>query len=393
VSPYRNLVLAIMVIALALSPAACIITEEEESDLPQSNGVVSGGAISTSPDVVAPGAVVETPSPDAPISPPSDVSLSDPAIILSNAIADIVERVQPAVVFISAKVETRSFFFNQKTVETSSGSGVIISTDGYILTNNHVVADAVEIAVTLPGVPEPREAEIIGTDPLTDLAVIKIAGKNLPTVPFGDASRLRPGNLVIAMGYPLALEHGATITLGVVSNTERSFTLDESTYYDVIQTDAAINPGNSGGPLIDLSGRIVGISSVMAGMAQNIGFAVSVNTAWPVYEALVGKDHRVVRPWLGVVLATVTPDIAEEADLSRNAGVVIESIEDDSPADKAGLKVRDVITELDGKQVTEATQLIKELWRHKIGDEVTITYWRDGTQDQVVIKLSMERPE
>lgn len=390
---YRNLVLAIMMFALALSPVACITTEDEEGDLPQSNGAVGGNGVHTSPDLAAPDSILDTPSPSAPTSPPTDSSLSDPAIVLSNAIADIVERIQPAVVFISAKVETRSFFFDQRTVETSSGSGVVISTDGYILTNNHVVADAFELEVSLPGVAEPRKAEIIGTDPLTDLAVIKINGKDLPTVPFGNASALRPGNLVIAMGYPLALEHGATITLGVVSNTERSFTLDESTYYDVIQTDAAINPGNSGGPLIDLNGRIVGISSVMAGMAQNIGFAVSANTAQPVYEALVGKDHRVVRPWLGVVLATVTPDIAEEADLSRNSGVVVESIEDNSPAGKAGLKVRDVITELDGKEVTEATQLIKELWRHKIGDEVTITYWRDNTRNQLTVKLLMERPE
>lgn len=367
-----------------LSLVSCLDTGEKAA-IPGSGTIGSGiadHAVGSSPDGASPSPIPTT-------SPSAGFSVVD----LSNAIADIVERVQPAVVFISAKVETQSFFFNQKAIETNSGSGVIISPEGYILTNNHVIADAIEVQVTVPGKIEPYKAEIIGQDPLTDLAVIKISGKNLPTVAFGNASALRPGNLVIALGYPLALEHGASVTLGVVSNTERSFTLDESAYYDVIQTDAAINPGNSGGPLINLNGEIVGINSVMAGMAQNIGFAISANTARAVYEALVGPGHRVVRPWLGVVLATVTPDLAEEAELTPQRGVVIKSIEEGSPADKAGLKVRDVITRIDGKDVYEATQLIKELWRHQVGDEVTLTYWRNGKEAEVTIKLSVERPD
>lgn len=328
-------------------------------------------------------------------SPPSTPSDSGEfsAASLSTAIADMVEQVQPAVVFISAQVETTSFFFNQRSVQSTSGSGVIVSPEGYILTNNHVVEGAIELEVTLPGLAETFEAEIIGTDPLTDLAVIQIDGDNLPTVTFGNASELRPGNLVIAMGYPLALEHGATITLGVVSNTERSFTLDDATFYDVIQTDAAINQGNSGGPLVNLQGQLVGINSVLAGMAQNIGFAISTNTAKPVYEALISDDHRVARPWLGVSLVTVTPDVAADIDLSRQSGVVIRSVEDGSPADEAGLQVRDVITEFEGMEVTEATQLIKELWHYEVGEEVTLTYWRDDDKKESTITLSVERPE
>ncbi len=374
----------ILGLTILLILAGCLETENGAA-VPGPGGAISNGiATQTAPFLSG------EPSPTPGVNLPS---AGFSIVELSNGIADIVERVQPAVVFISAKVETQSFFFNQKAIETSSGSGVIISPDGYILTNNHVVANAIEVEVTVPGRVEPYKADIIGKDPLTDLAVIKIDGKDFPTVPFGNASALRPGNLVIALGYPLALEHGASITLGVVSNTERSFTLDESAYYDVIQTDAAINPGNSGGPLIDLNGQIVGINSVMAGMAQNIGFAISANTAQPVYEALVGPKHRVIRPWLGVVLATVTPDLAEETGLSRQRGVVIKSVEQGSPADKAGLKVRDVITRIDGKEVYEATQLIKELWRHQVGDEISLTYWRNGKETEVKITLSVERPD
>ncbi|MDY6912385.1 MAG: trypsin-like peptidase domain-containing protein [Chloroflexota bacterium] len=369
-------VFILLALLLTLGVPACITTERE-IDTPQT-AVNSGGADDTLSLSPAP-ALSQTVNPSA--------------MDISNAIADMVERLKPAVVFIAAKIETKGFFFNQTTMQTTSGSGAIISPEGYILTNNHVVEDAVELEVTLPLRQGTFKAEIVGTDPLTDLAVIKIEGNDFPTVPFGNTSTLRPGNLVVAMGYPLALEHGATITLGVISNTERSFTLGESTFYDVIQTDAAINPGNSGGPLVDLNGEVVGINSVLAGTAQNIGFAVSVNTAKQVYEALISDKHRVIRPWLGIQLQTVTPDLAIQADLSRQSGVVVAYVEDGSPADDVGLKVRDIITHLDGEEVAEATQLVKDLWRYEIGDEVSIIFWRDGQKKEVSIELLTERLE
>ena len=381
----KNACLAFLIFGLALSGMACVDSGKETSS-PQNNVTIESGP--TSPRNPIP---VDSPSQTQ--SEPSPPSTAISAMELSTSIANIVELVQPAVVFISAKVETQSFFFNQSSVQTTSGSGVIISPSGYILTNNHVVENAIELEVSLPGISETFEAEVIGTDPLTDLAVIQIEGDDFPTVAFGNASALRPGNLVVAMGYPLALEHGATITLGVVSNTERSFTVGDSTYYDVIQTDAAINQGNSGGPLIDLKGNVVGINSVLAGLAQNIGFAVSSNTAEPVYDALIGDEHRVIRPWLGIHLQTVTPVIAVDADLPRQSGVAIAHVEEDSPADMAGLEVRDVITEFEGMEVTEATQLIKELWHHEVGEEVTLTYWHGNKEKEVTIELTMERPE
>jgi serine protease Do len=383
----KKTILVLLTLCLVICTAACSDSDEDTTSSP-SNGVVVNESLTPSKSTPT-----SSPIETMPISSPASSSAAISAIDLSTAIADIVEKVQPAVVFISAEVETESFFFNSSSTQTTSGSGVIIRSDGYILTNNHVVEGAVTLEVTLPGFADIYEAEIIGTDPLTDLAVIKIDGDDFPTVQFGNASALRPGNLVIALGYPLALEHGTTITLGVVSNTERSFTLDEATFYDVIQTDAAINPGNSGGPLIDLNGNIVGINSVLAGMAQSIGFAVSSNTAEPVYEALIGDGHRVIRPWLGVHLQDVTPALAADADLPRQSGVAIARVEEGSPADQVGLQVRDVITEFEGMEVTEATQLIKELWQYKVGDQVNITYWHGDKEKEVEIILSVERPE
>ncbi len=383
----KKALFVLFTLCLVVCTVACSDSDEDTAN-PPSNGVVGNESLTPSKSTPT-----SSPIETMPISSPASSSAAFSAIDLSTAIADIVEQVQPAVVFISAEVETESFFFNSSSTQTTSGSGAIIRSDGYILTNNHVVEGAVTLEVTLPGFADIYEAEIIGTDPLTDLAVIKIDGDDFPTVQFGNASSLRPGNLVIALGYPLALEHGTTITLGVVSNTERSFTLDEATFYDVIQTDAAINPGNSGGPLIDLNGNIVGINSVLAGMAQSIGFAVSSNTAEPVYEALISDGHRVIRPWLGVHLQDVTPALAADADLPRQSGVAIARVEDGSPADQVGLQVRDVITEFEGMEVTEATQLIKELWQYEVGDRVSITYWHDDKEKEVEIILSVERPE
>jgi serine protease Do len=236
------------------------------------------------------------------------------------------------------------------------------------------------------------EATLRGTDPLTDLAVIKIEGRNFPTAPFGDTTRLRPGNIVVAIGNPLGLEGGPTITFGIVSNTERSFTLGEVTFYDVIQTDAAINPGNSGGPLVDLHGEVVGINTVLIGRAQGIGFAIGAGTAQPVSQALIAPPHRVIRPWLGVLLSTVTPAVATEYGLARTRGVLVGRLVESSPADKAGLREGDVITHFEGEEVVEATQMIKALWRHRVGDRVEITFWRGQEEKKAIIELSVERP-
>ncbi|TET74123.1 MAG: PDZ domain-containing protein, partial [Dehalococcoidia bacterium] len=305
------------------------------------------------------------------------------------SIADVVEKVTPAVVYIS--VEYIEFSFFTQYLRTKSGSGVLLRSDGYILTNNHVVEDARNIEVLLPDDDHTYQAELIGADPLSDLAVIKIEGQNFPTVSFADTSKLRIGDWVIALGNALGLEGGPSVTIGIVSNLERSFTLEESTFYDVIQTDAAINPGNSGGPLVNLEGKVVGINSAIIYTAQNIGFAINANTARRVYEDLV-QYGRVTRPYLGVTLRTVTPALATELGLSRNKGVLVWYIAPGGPSAEAGLKTEDVITHFQGQEVSEASQLIKLLWEYDVGDRVGITFWRGEEQHEVWVTLA-ERPE
>ncbi len=305
------------------------------------------------------------------------------------SIADVVEQVKPAVVYISVEYLDTSFFF--ETTRTKSGSGAIFSSDGYILTNNHVVEDARNIEVLLPNTKNTYHAQIVGTDPLSDLAVIKIEGQNLPTAVFADTSKLRIGDWVVALGNALGLEGGPSVTVGIVSNLERSFPQGESAFYDIIQTDAAINPGNSGGPLVDLEGKVVGINTFILSSAQNIGFAVNSHTARRVYNDLV-QLGRVTRPWLGIGLRTVTPALATELDLEINRGVLVVHVEPESPSDEAGLEIEDVITSLQEDEVNEASQLIKLLWDYNVGDSVKITFSRGDEQKEVWVTLA-ERPE
>ncbi|MBM3157012.1 MAG: PDZ domain-containing protein [Chloroflexi bacterium] len=300
------------------------------------------------------------------------------------SIADVVAGVLPSVVYIS--VEYRAFF----TISTKSGSGVILSSDGYILTNNHVIEDATKIEVSLPDNDQTFTAQIVGTDPLSDLGVIKIDGQNFPSAEFGDPSWLRVGDWVIALGNPLGLEGGPSVTLGIVSNLERTFTIDSSAYYDVIQTDAAINPGNSGGPLINLEGKVIGINTFIISSAENIGFAVGANTARRVYKDLI-EYGRVIRPYLGVTLRDVTPTVASQIGLAKDKGALVWYVAADSPAAKAGLKVNDVVTQFQGQKVNDASHLIKYMWEYKVGDTVELTYWRGNSEHVTTITLA-ERP-
>jgi serine protease Do len=301
----------------------------------------------------------------------------------------VVENVVPTVVYISVEYLDTSFFF--QTVTAKSGSGVILSPDGYILTNNHVVGDARSIDVLLPDDEHTYHAEVVGVDPLSDLAVIKIEGRDFPTASFADTSTLRIGDWVIAIGSALGLEGGPTVTAGIVSNLNRSFTIGESDYYDVIQTSAAINPGNSGGPLVDLEGKVVGINTFIISGAQNIGFAVNTSTARRVYEELV-QYGRVIRPYLGATLRTLTPSLATDLGLPVERGVLLWNVAPNGPAATEGLKNNDVITSFEGQEVDEASELIKLLWRHNVGDSVKVTFWRGDKEAEASITLA-ERPE
>lgn len=335
-----------------------------------------------------------TPTPTPHISPTATATLAPPVSGPLPSIADIVEKVRPAVVYISVEYIDTSFFFRTRTTKT--GSGAILSSDGYILTNNHVIESAEKIEVVIPDDENTYGAELIGADPLSDLAVIKIDSQDLPTAEFGDPSRLRVGDWVIALGNALGLEGGPSVTLGIVSNLERSFPQGEmggsAAFYDVIQTDADINQGNSGGPLVDLEGRVVGINTfVISSSVETAGFAVSTNTAERVYYDLIEHGH-VIRPYLGVWLRTVTPALASELGLHKDRGVLVAYIAETGPASEADIEVNDVIVAFENKQVDEAYEITELLWQHGTGDTVKLTLWRGNDKRDVFITLG-DRPE
>ena len=333
--------------------------------------------------------LTNTPTPTATSTAQPTATYSGTPLSALPSVADVVARVMPAVAYVSVDYTDTSFFF--QTAATKSGSGVVLSPDGYILTNNHVIDGYTKIEVSLPNDEQIYQAKLVGADPTSDLAVIKIDGQNFPTAQFGDPSGLRDGDWVIALGNALGLvEGGPTVTLGIVSGLGRSFTIGQSAYYDVIQTDAAINPGNSGGPLVDLNGNVVGIDTFIISSAENIGFAVSTNTASRVYDDLV-KYGRVIRPYLGATFNDLTPDLASQLGLSINKGVLVSYVASGSPVAKAGIQANDVITSFQDQKVTEASALIKLMWEYNVGDSVKITYWRANSEHIVSVTLG-ERP-
>jgi serine protease Do len=231
-------------------------------------------------------------------------------------------------------------------------------------------------------------------DDILDLAVVKIKEQNLKAAEFGDHASIRVGDWAIALGHPLGLspdEGGATVTVGVVSNLGRSLYIEQVPYYDVIQIDTAINPGNSGGPLVNISGEVIGINSAGSGEAQNINYAISVRTARRVFEDLV-KYGRVQRPYLGAHLGDITPEVACDLCLSKRIGTVLTNIEPNGPAALSGLQKDDVIVKFGEKEITSTIALINELWTYRVGDKVTVTYWRGDTERKTSVTLT-ERPD
>jgi len=267
------------------------------------------------------------------------------------------------------------------------GSGFIISSDGYIITNNHVVRKAEEIEVILEG-GKKYTASIVGTDPATDLALLKIdAEETLPAVEMGDSSALKIGDEVFAIGNPFGLGH--TVTAGIVSAKGRALGIGR--YDNFIQTDAAINPGNSGGPLFDYEGKVVGVNTAVMARGQGLGFAIPINMAEFIVENL--KVHgRVVRGWLGIMIQDITPEISEALGIKRDKGGLISEIKEGSPADKAGLKRGDVIVSVGGEKIPDAAALARKLAFIKPGINTKFVVLRDDEEKTFAIKL-IEHPE
>lgn len=291
------------------------------------------------------------------------------------SLADAAKKAMPSVVNIYTSKEVRRrqpllddpilrrFFPGLDTGEprraTSLGSGVIVSSEGYVLTNNHVVEEADDIELVLADGRRMRAA-VRGSDPESDLAVLKIEGKDLPAITFGQLDNVQVGDTVLAIGSPFGF--GSTVTHGIVSALGRSH-LGINRFEDFIQTDAAVNPGNSGGALVDSSGNLVGINSAIfsqSGGSQGIGFAIPVSLAKSVLEQII-KDGEVTRGWLGIEPQDITPDVAGAFSLAKTDGVLIRGVLKSGPADRAGMQVRDVVVDIDGKPTRDVASLLAQI--------------------------------
>ncbi len=274
--------------------------------------------------------------------------------------------------------------------QQSLGSGFVIRADGYILTNNHVVDDADDIKVKFNGDEKEYVAKLVGKDPTTDLAVIKIEGKkNLKEVPLGDSDKLRVGEWAIAIGNPFGFE--STVTAGIVSALSR--TIGQGPYDNFIQTDAAINPGNSGGPLVNIRGEVIGVNTAIysqSGGYMGIGFAIPINMARDIFEKLIESGH-VSRGYLGITFNDIDEKLARQFDLKKPTGVLISQVLEDSPAEKAGLKEEDIIIRLNDVEITSGKQLQREVAKINAGTKVKVTVLRKGDEKTVTVKLG-ERP-
>ncbi|MEA1962020.1 MAG: trypsin-like peptidase domain-containing protein [Bacillota bacterium] len=318
---------------------------------------------------------------------------------LSNGVADIVEKEGPAVVNIEAKVKVdsavnnpfmndpffRQFFgqqlptMPQDRYETGIGTGFIISKDGYILTNQHVIDNAEEVTVTLQGKDEKIPVAVVGQDYELDLAVLKIEGSNYPTLTLGDSDVMRVGEWVVAIGEPYGLDH--TVTTGVVSAKGRPITIEDRNYKNLIQTDAAINPGNSGGPLLNLKGEVIAINTAINSQAEGIGFAIPINTAKDVLEDLMsGKNgEKVIRPFMGIRMTDVNDDVIEELQLNPGTkGAVVLEVVQGSPAAKYGIQYLDIVQKIDGEVVENGSDVQKAIEQKEVGQRITVEILRQG---------------
>ena len=289
----------------------------------------------------------------------------------------------------------RHFFGNnapkQKRMESSLGSAVLMSPEGYLLTNNHVVLNADQIVVALK---DGREtlARVIGSDPETDLAVLKIDLKNLPAITIGRSDSLRIGDIALAIGNPFGV--GQTTTMGIISATGRN-QLGLNNYEDFIQTDAAINPGNSGGALVDANGNLTGINTAIftkSGGSQGIGFAIPINLAMEVMKSII-EHGQVIRGWLGIEVQPLTPDLAESFDLSGRPGIVVAGIFRDGPAQKAGLQLGDVILSIDGAPASDGRRSMNQVARIKPSEKISIQVMRNGKELKLTAEVGLRPPQ
>ena len=362
------------------------------------------GWLKREPEAVAIAAAASTPAvaPAAELpAPVRSVSLIGPGTA-ATSYAEAAKRAAPAVVSITASRTARrmedpgfSFFFGRprqapEERQIGLGSGVIVSASGYLLTNNHVIEGADDIEVTL-GDGRSGRAKTVGTDPESDVAVLKIDLDKLPVIEFGDVDHLQVGDVVLAIGNPFGV--GQTVTSGIVSALGRN-ALGINTFENFIQTDAAINPGNSGGALVDTAGNLLGINTAIfsrTGGSLGIGFAIPASTARQVMESLI-KDGRVIRGWIGVEPRDLTPDIAKTLDLSVKQGVLITGVVQNGPASEGGVRPGDVVLKVAGAQITNTPQLLNAVAALKPNQIATISVQRGDKPIDIQVTVGQRPP-
>ena len=355
-------------------------------------GAVVGGRVvwtMTKPDETTPLQINNTGS-----TTPASVTISNTEI--ETTITQAVEKVGPAVVTVTGTIPGQMTFFGRSPDGLSSGSGVIISPDGYIVTNNHVIEGAEDLSVILSDGAE-LPATLISSDIYADLAVVKADGLMPAVATIGNSDNLKPGEMVIAIGSPLG-EFRNTVTVGVISATGRS--LDTGNGYsmeDLLQTDAAINQGNSGGPLVNLNGEVIGINSMIVrggngstAVAEGLGFAIPSNTMQTISERIISQGYF-ARPYLGVQFQAINPSIARRYDLPTEWGAYVNKVDSKSPAAQAGLQQGDIIIRVGDTPIDENTSYINALFEFQPGDQVAITILRDGKEQTLNVTLGEAR--
>ena len=330
-----------------------------------------------------PSAVTQTPAP----STAQNVSIFTTEL----SVVDVAKKAGPSVVGVVSTMQMQSFFGSGVQEQEGGGSGIIIKSDGYIITNSHVIEGANSVKVVLNTGKE-YPAKLIGQDKKTDLAVIKIEETDLPVAELGESAALEVGELAVAIGNPLGQEFAGSVTVGVISALNRTMNV-EGRQYTLIQTDAAINPGNSGGALVNKYGQIVGINTVKIGASgyEGMGFSIPIDTAMPIINELLENGYVKGRPMIGVVPREITPQMSRRYNLPE--GLYVLEVSPFSGAERGGVRVADVIIKADGQEVHTIDQLNKVRDNHKAGDTMNLTIVREGGVVEVSIVLGEEVPE
>jgi serine protease Do len=308
--------------------------------------------------------------------------------VSGDLITDAVEKISKSTVNIASVRIVQDQLFRLFPIE-GVGSGVIIDENGHILTNNHVVDGAHRLKITLTD-GRVLNGKVIGKDEITDLAVVKVDrfsdNNNLPYAQLGNSDNLKIGQIVIAIGNPFGLAGGPTVTAGIVSSLSRNIQF-ESGILELIQTDAAINPGNSGGPLVNTNGEVIAVNTAKMPYAHGIGFAVPINTAKSIMRDLIENGRVITRPWIGIAFIKITRQLAEYYGLPTNEGALVAQVEAYSPADYAGIRKGDIIEEIDGKRISDPSQISSQVHKKHVRDQILVTVNRYSRRFEVPIQL------